>query len=103
MIAQYCLGFKGERILAQDINYVCIMINFCFKSSAIALMGLILISSSAIAEPDPEDSSDTSNPVESGIQEGLDKDKPAISVESKKPKELQISEIVEVHPRTKNF
>ena len=76
------------------------MINFCFKSSAIALMGLILMSLPAIAEPDTENSTDIANPTENGIQEGLDKDKPAISVESKKSKELQIGDIVEVHPRT---
>lgn len=91
------------------------MINFCFKFGAteklavlkdtathkgIAVMGIILMSSSAIAEPDRVNYSDTSSPTENQIQQDLDKDKPAISVESKKTKELQIGDIVEVHPRT---
>ncbi len=63
-------------------------------------MGFSFFGASAIAKPDAEKPSDVLKPTENEVGESLDKDKPAISVKSKKPKILQISDIVEVHPRT---
>lgn len=76
------------------------MINFFIKSGAITLMGFCFLGISAIANPDTENPADILKPIENEVREDIDEDKPVIPVKSRKPKTLQLGDIVEVHPRT---